>query len=286
MAIAFIGFGEAGQAFSGGAPARGYDHKTDVPALREAKLAEFAAAGVQACGSAAEALAGAGAVICVVTADQALEAARSCAPLLAPGALWFDMNSVAPETKRAAAAAIDAAGGCYVDTAVLSPVNPRRLAAPLLLSGPHAAAGEAALKAAGFTGTRVVEGPVGAASAIKMVRSVMVKGMEALAAECAIAAARAGVTDAVMGSLGGSFPGIDWPARTDYCLDRMMVHGLRRAAEMEEVVKTLEALGVEPVMTRGTVMWQRAIGERGLAPEPGLAAKVAAIDSNDKEQAA
>lgn len=270
-ATAFIGFGEAGMAFAG-AGARGYDRKQDA-----AKRDDFARCGVTACASAAEALASAAAVLSLVTADQALDAARAGAQHLSPGALWLDMNSVAPGTKRAAAAAIEAAGGRYVDVAVMSPVHPAGLGVPLLVSGPHAVAGAEALVASGFTQVCIVEGAVGAASSIKMIRSVMVKGLEALTAECFLAADAAGVTDAVRASLNASWPGTDWGEKADYNLDRMMVHGTRRAAEMEEVVKTLDALGTGSAMTRGTVERQRAIGALGLAAPTSLSAKIAAI---------
>jgi hypothetical protein len=61
----------------------------------------------------------------------------------------------------------------------------------------------------------------------------------------------------------------------------MMVHGLRRAAEMEEAVKTLEGLGVEPLLTRGTVVRQRAIGGLGVSPVPeGLDVKLRALTAH------
>jgi len=209
-------------------------------------------------------------VISLVTADQALAVARSAAECLAGQALFCDMNSVAPATKRSAAQAVEAAGGRYVDVAVMAPVEVRRLGTPLLLSGPHAASGLAALQALGFTDLRAVGDEVGRASTIKMLRSVMYKGMEALTAECLIACERAGVTDDVLASFGS-----DWASGADYRLDRMMVHGLRRAAEMAEVVKTLEGLGVEPLLTRGTVERERAIGGLGMSDPPeGLFAKL------------
>lgn len=276
-AFAFIGFGEAGAAFAGGAPARGYDRKTDSEDTCAAKLVDFNAAGVEACLSSAEALDGARAILSLVTADQALAAAEAAGPSLSPDALWFDMNSVAPDTKRTAAAAIEAAGGRYVDVAVLSPVHPARLATPLLVSGPHAAEGAESLATFGFTNVAVVAGPVGSASSIKMIRSVLVKGLEALTAECFLAAEAAGVTDAVAASLNASWPGTDWAGKADYNLERMMVHGQRRAAEMEEVVKTLDALGTGSAMTRGTVERQRAIGGLGLAAPLTLAGKIQAI---------
>jgi 3-hydroxyisobutyrate dehydrogenase-like beta-hydroxyacid dehydrogenase len=268
--IAFIGFGEAAAAFVGGSPrARAYDLKTDAPETRAAKLADYARAGVTGVSSAAEAVRDADAILSLVTADQALPAAQHAAGLLRSGALWLDMNSVAPDTKHAAAQAIEAAGGRYVDVAVLAPVHPQRRAVPLLVSGAHAEAAATQLRALGFTNVRTIAGGVGKASSIKMIRSVMVKGLEALTAEWILAPEAAGIRDEAVTALNASWPGTDWAANADYNLERMMVHGVRRAAEMEEVVKTLDALGTGSAMTRGTVERQRAIGLLGhAAPGP------------------
>jgi 3-hydroxyisobutyrate dehydrogenase-like beta-hydroxyacid dehydrogenase len=166
------------------------------------------------------------------------------------------MNSVAPETKREACAVIEAAGGRYVDVAVMAPVD-QGLAVPLLIAGPHALAAQPLLDALGFSNVRVAGDEVGRASAIKMIRSVMVKGLEALSAECAAAAEAAGVLDEVTASLDASEKPLKWSERIAYNRERMETHGLRRAAEMEESAKTLQGLGVEPVMTRGTAELQR-----------------------------
>lgn len=249
-----IGYGEAGQAFDLAGDWRAYDV---LPGRSKAK-------------SLGDALAGAEIVLSLVTADQALAAARAAASHLAPGALYCDMNSVAPGTKCEAALAVEAAGGRYVDVAVMSPVNPARLKVPLLVSGRHAGVALAAIAELGFSNARSVGEELGRASTIKMLRSVMYKGMEALTAECLIACERAGVTDEVLGSFGN-----DWASGADYRLDRMLVHGMRRAAEMAESAKTLEDLGVEPLMTRGTVARQQALGALGIAQPPaGLAAKL------------
>jgi 3-hydroxyisobutyrate dehydrogenase-like beta-hydroxyacid dehydrogenase len=249
-----IGFGEAGQAFVGAEDWRAFD--IDPKKTREATLAE--------------ALRDAKVVISVVTADQALAAAKQAAELIGTSVMFCDMNSVAPGTKQEAAAAIEAAGGRYVDVAVMSPVHPRRKATPLLVSGPHAEAGLTALTGLGFSDVRIVGDEVGRASTIKMLRSVMYKGVEALTAECLLACEMAGVTEEVLGSFGN-----DWATGADYRLDRMMVHGVRRSEEMREVVKTLEALGIEPALTRGTVERQRAIGARDIkSPPDGLDAKL------------
>ena len=213
-------------------------------------------AGVEPCLSAADALAGAQVVLSLVTASSALQAATDDAPFIAPGALWIDMNSVAPDTKRSAASVIEAAGGRYVDAAVMAPVQPAALAVPLLLSGAHAAEAAQVLAQLGFSNIRLAGEDIGRASTIKMLRSVMVKGIEALTAEMVLAARRAGVADEVLGSLGE-----DWSQRAEYNLERMIRHGQRRADEMEEVAKTLETLGVEPLMTNGTITRQREMAQ-------------------------
>ncbi|MDG2533017.1 DUF1932 domain-containing protein [Sphingomonas sp. HITSZ_GF] len=270
--IAYIGFGEAGRAFATGhAPElrlSAFDLKR--AAMRDA----FAEAQVEDAASAEQALTGAEAVLSLVTADEALLAANDYAPYLAPGALWIDMNSIAPDTKRAAAHAIEASGGRYVDVAVMAPVHPAGRAVPLLVSGPHAEAGAELLEAMGFTHVRVIAGDIGAASSVKMIRSVIVKGIEALTAECMLAAEAAGVRGEVLASLDASDKPKPWAERADYNLDRMLVHGTRRAAEMAEVVKTLEALGIDAAMTHGTVQRQREAGAIGQGAPHGLDAKL------------
>lgn len=281
--LALIGFGEAGQSFAAAAGwaahASVFDIKVLDPARSVALLGAAVDAGVTLRDSAEKALAGQPLALSLVTADQALAAAKTAAPLLAAGAIWCDMNSVAPDTKKRAAAIIDQAGGRYVDVAVMAPVNPAKLDVPLLVSGPHAEAGAAALQAAGFTHVRCVGADIGRASSTKMIRSIMVKGLEALTAECLLAAHRADVVDEVAGSLGG-----DWPIKADYNLDRMLHHGLRRAAEMEEVLATLESLGVRGLLTSGTVAQQRAIGCIGQGVPDGLAAKLSLIDQSGLAQ--
>lgn len=259
-AIALIGFGEAGFTFAEAADWRARASAYDLLPERRAAME---AAGVTACVAAADALADASLVLSLVTADSALDVVHDYAGLLAPSAIWCDMNSVAPDTKRAAAKVVEAAGGRYADVAVLAPVNPARMNVPLLVSGNCAEDAARLLRDAGFANVSVVGAEVGRASAIKMVRSVMVKGMEALTDEMMAAAQAAGVTDEVLASLDASDKPQPWAARAAYNLERMSTHGLRRAAEMEQSVKTLESLGVDPVMTRGTVIRQRDAAGKG-----------------------
>lgn len=273
--ITFIGFGEAAMAFATGWPAgraglmRAYD-LADPDRMQP----RYACTGVTGCADPAAALAGAATVFCLVTADQALQAAQSAAACIAPGTLWLDGNSCAPQTKQAAAAVIAAAGGRYVDLAVMAPVHPLRHRVPLLVSGPHAQAAVTVLTALDMQ-PRIAGPEVGQASAIKMLRSVMIKGIEALTAECLLAARRAGVEAQVIASLQASDPGTDWPARSAYNLERMLVHGARRAAEMREVAATVTALGLPDGMSAATARWQDLLAATGAEPGPAdLAARL------------
>ncbi len=262
--IAFIGFGEAAQAFVTGwrgQPWRiaAYDIKTDTEATAEAKRADYVRTGVSGADTAAEAFAGAQAVFSLVTADQALIAARNAAPHLPSGTLFFDGNSCAPGTKRRAAEAIEAAGGRYVDMAIMAPVHPKLHKVPVLLGGPHAAAALDVANAHDMA-AQAVPGEVGAASSMKMIRSVMMKGLEALVLECVLAGRKAGVDAAVLNSLDASFPGFDWKRRAAYMMERAATHGFRRAAEMREVARTVDELGLDSGMSRAAEEWQERIG--------------------------
>jgi 3-hydroxyisobutyrate dehydrogenase-like beta-hydroxyacid dehydrogenase len=256
--VALIGFGEAGETFARAPGWRGETRGWDILPERRAAMA---GAGVETADSAQEALGDRAFLLSLVTADQALKAVQDYSAMLPEGFLWCDMNSVAPETKRIAAQWVEASGGRYVDVAVMAPVE-KGMAVPLLVAGPHALAAHPLLEALGFSNIRVVGDEVGRASAIKMIRSVMVKGLEALSSECAAAAEAAGVFDEVMASHDASEKHKPWAEKVAYNRERMATHGARRAAEMEESAKTLQGLGVEPVMTRGTVKLQREAAER------------------------
>lgn len=266
--IAFLGFGEAAQAFVKGwgqgiAPVmRAFDIKTTNPdtAIRDAKNADYVAAGVTGAVSGKVALTGAEIVFSLVTADQAAIVAKDAAISIEQGAFFFDCNSCAPGTKRRNAELIDAAGGRYVDVAVMAPVYPKLHKTPILLSGPHANDAKQVLEAFGME-PAIAGDTIGAGSAIKMVRSVMMKGLEALFAECVLAGRKAGVDETVLTSLDKTYPGFDFMDKAAYMLERSMTHGIRRAAEMEEVALTVEELGLNNGMAKATVDWQRTIGE-------------------------
>jgi 3-hydroxyisobutyrate dehydrogenase-like beta-hydroxyacid dehydrogenase len=275
-AVALLGFGEAGYALTEGWRSvdptlilTAYDIKTANPDTPDAAAMwdRYDAADVRGAETIGAALAEARAVFSVVTADRAHDAARAAATVMAPGTLYLDANSCAPETKRASAKVIEAAGLRYVDTAIMSPIRPKLHRAPMLVSGPHAAAAAELMGTLGMD-ARVVAGEVGRASSIKMLRSVMIKGIEALTLECLLAARQAGVDDEVIASLDASMPGWDWGAKAAYNMERTTTHGLRRAAEMHEVARTVSDLGVPARMAAATTEWQHEMGSLGLPPGP------------------
>jgi 3-hydroxyisobutyrate dehydrogenase-like beta-hydroxyacid dehydrogenase len=284
--LSFIGFGEAARAFADGIKEDGadlkisaYDIKTTAEdtATEAAKWQDYETDAVVGCANTAELLADEHLVFCLVTADQASAAAEDAAQYIAPGAFYFDGNSCAPETKQASARLIEAAGGRYVDVAIMSPVHPARHKAPLLVSGPHAEQAAEMLAELGMM-PKVEAGDVGRASSIKMIRSVMMKGMEALVAECVLAGTKAGVADVVLDSLDKTFPGFGWKDKSAYNFERMMVHGNRRAAEMREVAITIDDLGLNNGMSKAIVDWQQTIGELNLdAGEDSYDARAKAI---------
>jgi len=265
-AICFIGFGEAGQAIASGLREVGVEAMSawDIlfPQREGEKLRQAAEkTGVRCTASAAEAVHGTEIIISAVTAASSAEAAQSVRPHVAGRPYFLDINSVSPGRKQETAELLSGAAR-YVDVAVLAPIYPARHQTPMLLAGVHAEAVAPALAGLGMR-VSVAGAEIGAAAAIKMVRSVMIKGIEALTLECFLAASRAGVIDEVAVSMKNNYPGLDCTKVVRYNLERMASHGERRAAEMEEVADTLRELGVEPLMTMSTVKRQREMGQIG-----------------------
>ncbi len=245
--IGFLGFGEAGQAM-----AEGLDQDFIAFDLRADRCRDT---------TSAQDLRQADLVFALVTADQALAAAKSAEGV----SIYLDGNSCAPQTKQAAAEVIEAAGGTYIDLAIMAPIYPRKHQTPMLACGPQAEAITDQLTTLGmdvtFKGVQV-----GKASSIKLCRSIAVKGLEAMQAELSFAAHALDVADEVFDSLDASYPGFDWRRRSTYALDRMMVHGQRRAAEMAEAATMISGLGIDPKIAKATTQWQETVGSLGIAP--------------------
>ena len=263
--IGFVGYGEVGRILSEDLRAQGvavsaFDIKLGT--AQDAPLREHAQGiGVPLAGSAAELAAGSDFIISAVTASQAVAVAEACAGSLRAGSFFLDFNSASPGAKQRAGAIIDAAGGRYVEGAVMTSLPPYRIRVPLLLGGAHAAALAPLLVALGFD-AKAVSDRLGVASATKMCRSVMIKGLEAMVIESFTTARAYGVEREVLASLAETFPGIDWEKQGDYFFMRVIQHGRRRAEEMREVAQTVREAGLEPWSAAGTAERQAWVADR------------------------
>ena len=255
--IAIIGFGEVGGIFGTDFAGQGievsvFDILLASASHRQQMLAKARSCGVQAEDSLRDCLRDADLVISAVTASAALEVAQEAGPILDRQQMFLDINSVSPETKRKASACVESnsgkGGGRFVEAAVMAAVPGKRLTVPMLLGGMHAISASDSLRSIGMNATALSD-QIGVASAVKMCRSVLIKGLEALTVECLFAARRYGVEDAVLESLATTYPGMGWKDQLpDYLIGRVAQHGQRRAAELRQVAQTLHDVAVEPTM--------------------------------------
>jgi 3-hydroxyisobutyrate dehydrogenase-like beta-hydroxyacid dehydrogenase len=255
VTIGFVGFGEAGSNIARGLKAAGAERIAafDIDPDRVRSRAEQT--GTPLLASNRELAGSARIIFSTVTCARALEAAEQTAPFLKPHHIYADLNSVSPALKQAIEHVIAATGAGFVEAAVMSPVPPFAHRAPMLLGGKAAPAFAQLMTPFGMH-LDVISEKVGTAAATKMFRSIIVKGLEALMLECVLAASPYGADQRVFASLGDSFPGIDWQRLANYMVGRVVVHGERRAREMEEVSETLDSLGVEPIMAEAAARRQ------------------------------
>lgn len=250
--VAVIGFGEVGRIFAEDFVKAGVARVTVYDTAFADKNSDASRAApnykVVACASATEAVSDADLVFASVTASHTTEAAASVAPHIKKGAFYLDINSASPGTKREAAELINQAGGRYVEAAVMVAVPPHRIASPMLLGGTAAKDFMAVAEPLGFK-LEFFSDQIGRASSVKMCRSVMIKGMEALITESMMAARTLGVEKEVLACLGETLPVPDWEKFARYMLTRTLQHGKRRAEEMREVARTVAEAGIEPRMS-------------------------------------
>ena len=267
--LGFIGFGEAGPAIASGLHDDGvsditaYDILQANPETAPAIEARAEAAGVRLAASHADAVRDRDIVISTVTCADAVKAAEQAAEHMGAGQTYLDVNSVSPVTKAKVQAVIEASGATFVEASIMSPIQPNRHKSPMLFAGPAAPALIAQLAPFGLNAEDL--GPeFGRAAATKMFRSIVFKGMEAILQECVVAADRYGVAEKVLASIGANYPELDWEKLASYFVGRSVMHGVRRAHEMEEVAETLRDIGIEPFMADGAAKRIAWLGTRGL----------------------
>jgi len=268
--VGLIGYGEVGKILAEDlrkdrVRVSAYDIKLDDD--RAGPLREHAAGiGVTLAASHAELAAQADFIVSAVTASQDVAVAQACVGAIKPGAWFLDFNSASPGAKQRAAALIDGAGGRFVEGAVMTSVPPYRIKVPLLLGGAGARELAPLLNDLGFA-AKPASDKLGVASATKMCRSIMIKGMEAMVIEAFTTARAYGVEDAVLASLKETFPGIDWEKQGAYFFQRVIEHGRRRAEEVREVAETVRDIGLTPWSAQGTAerqAWVADLADEGL----------------------
>jgi 3-hydroxyisobutyrate dehydrogenase-like beta-hydroxyacid dehydrogenase len=259
--IALIGFGEVGGIFGRDFAASGFSVSTfdillNAEGSRAAMLARAKSSKVRPYDTLDEAVRGADLVISAVTASSAAEVGKNAAPLLRVGQTYLDINSVSPDTKLKIARMMNQSSAAFVEAAVMAAVPPQRLKVPMLLGGAHAATAAEQLRAIGMN-VKPISERVGVASAIKMCRSIIIKGLEAITVESMFTARRYGAEKQVLESLAATFPDMGWNGELpDYLISRVAEHGKRRAAEMREAAEAVADAGLEPLTALATAQRQ------------------------------
>jgi 3-hydroxyisobutyrate dehydrogenase-like beta-hydroxyacid dehydrogenase len=276
--IALLGFGEVGGIFGQDFAAAGldvgaFDNLLNTGPSRSTMLAKAKSANVRPCDTLEGAVLGADLVISAVTASSAAEVARNAAPFLHAGQIYLDLNSVSPDTKLEIARALHESPVTFIEAAVMAAVSPQRLKVPMLLGGADAATAAERLQAIGMN-VKAISDRIGVASAIKMCRSIIIKGLEAITVESMFTARRYGAEKQVLESLAATYPGMGWDgALPDYLISRVAEHGKRRAAEMREAAQAVVDAGLEPLTAlataRGEEWLRQGIAEIFLAVPKG-----------------
>ena len=289
--IALLGFGEAGSAIARGLTAEGGWRGTAKPGDNAPRrvIAIDPALDKDARGTAlgkearrlevaisdryTEALSEADLVICAVQGEHALDAASSAAPLLKKGAYFLDLCTVTGRMADEDRSAIESGGGRYIDIAVMGGFFKYGIKAKMLAAGADAEAAVTWMNANGFDAKYLGPRP-GSASSVKMVRSVLMKGLEALGVEALVTADRQGIREEVLDCL-ADVDLVDFRDHLASLVQTHVVHARRRWEEMGLVAQTLRETGVEPRMTEVTEQILRRSVEAGIAPADG---KVPSLD--------
>ena len=268
LRIALIGFGEVGRRFAGDLQDNPALALSTYDILREdsARRADYERAAsernVSAKESAKAACEGAHLVFSAVTAAAAEKVAAEAAGFLKSGQIFFDINSAAPGTKQRANAHLKNAGADYVEGAVMAPVKKPGIRVPILAGGLRAEETAERLNVLGFN-IKAISTEIGHASATKLCRSIIIKGLEALLVDCAKASEHAGVQEGVFASLKETFPSIDWHALAEDMKERVATHGIRRSEEMREAGEMLSDFGFDAELAFAVASAQARGAKRG-----------------------
>lgn len=283
--IGLIGFGEGGTAIGGGlgaadgwrgrAPAGSntprrllaVDIALDQDARGRALGRRARELDIAIAASCTKALRDADVIFSVVPGESALDAARAAAPHLKPGVFYLDLCTVSGPMAEADRQALLPAGVRYVDVAVMGSFLNFGHRPPMLLAGEDAEEAAAWMRHEGFD-VKVLGAKPGSASAVKLLRSVLMKGIEALGVECLVAAQRQGLVAEVLDNV-GDVDKMGFAKFVEMLVNTHVVHAKRRWEEMELVARGLQECGVAPLMTRAIIESHGRTVAANLAPPDG-----------------
>jgi len=262
LRIGFIGFGEVAQVLSGRMIEKGgeivaYDKFPD----RVSKKAEEQ--NVPLVKSLEELAVSCPLILSCLWPTAALNIAREFAPLLSPEIIYCDMNSISPETTSQIDLAVSSKGADFVKLAIMAAVLDRGYAVPILAGGGKAAEVAQILCDLGLN-IQVMGRDPSQPAALKILRSVCLKGVVALAYEMLRGAEKYGITEQVFESASEAMSKASFKDTVGGWLASTAIHAKRRAGEMAEVIETLEAAGIRPVMAAGTKEIFEEIASLGL----------------------
>jgi 3-hydroxyisobutyrate dehydrogenase-like beta-hydroxyacid dehydrogenase len=263
--VAFIGYGELGGVLGA---ALGEVH--EVRAWSRSRP-----------GSLEEAVAGASLVISAVPGAASEEVAARVLPLLGPEACFADLTAAPPDAKERAAELHP----LYADGAVLGTVAMSGHEVPIAVAGTGAERFRELAAPAGLRVEVLAGAAAGAAARLKLVRSVYMKGRDALVLEMMLAARRLGVEDEVARSIAGPGEQVPFTELSDRVLRALAVHAGRRAEELGSSAALLRELGVDPIVTEAGAERLRKLAELGLRERFGgerPADGSATLDAADK----
>lgn len=297
--VAFIGFGELGAALArrlGGSGAHEMRAWTRArPDLNATALAarteRIRAAGVEPIAALEDALRGADAVLSVVSGTSSREVSERSAGLLDDGALYVDLTAAAVTDKEAGAEAVERSGGQYVDGAVLGTVAVPDATIPIVASGDGARELQQLASCEGIS-IEALDGPAGRATQLKLLRSVYMKGRDALVVETLLAARRCGLEERLVASIEGPGERVSFADLSDRVLRSLAVHAGRRAEELDSSADVVRETGIDPLLAPAAAETLRRVAEAGVReafggerPESG-AEVLALLDERLSEAAA
>ncbi len=270
MRLGFIGFGGAGYGLAKGLLGAGleevhcFDRLQETHPYADVIRRHAEEIGARQAKSLVVLLSRAETVISCVTGAMAVSVARDASPNLGPGHLFIDVNTASPKVKEVAAGIVEKTGAAFVDAALMGAIPTFLHRVPVLASGGGACRFLESLQPYGMNIT-VIGATPGQASAIKMFRSIFMKGLLSLFLETLTATHRYGIDDRVLGSIAESLDGTPFLETARVQMTKGAVNAERMAHEMDEVIATLEELGVPAGMSKAArekLLWCAGFGLR------------------------